>query len=56
MATEYKFGKMERNMREIGKMIKLMVKEHLSILTVINLLENGNIIKQMVSELIMDRK
>lgn len=37
MVMEYKYGKMELSMRENGRIIKLMVKEHLNILTEINL-------------------
>lgn len=43
----HKFGKMDLFMKDIGKIIQLMVMEDLFIQTVIYILENGNMIGQM---------
>ena len=44
MVTEYKYGRMELNMREVGASIKPVVMENFGMLMVIYLKANGMMI------------
>jgi hypothetical protein len=48
MVEEYRYGKMDLTMKDIGKTIKLMEREDLFIQTEIFMRENGKMIKLMV--------
>jgi len=49
---EFKYGQMVQNIKEIGNIIKLEVKENLNMLMEIFMKDNGNKIKQMDMEFI----
>jgi hypothetical protein len=52
MVMEFKFGQMERSMKDIGGIIKHMEKESFGILMGMYLMESGKMIKLMVMEYI----
>lgn len=52
MDLEYKFGLMELNMKDIGKIIRLMGKESFGMLMETFLMVNGKMIRHMVTEFI----
>jgi hypothetical protein len=53
MVMEFKNGQMERNMKDYGKIIKHMVKEHFGMWMGISLRASGKMIKQMGMECIL---
>ena len=52
MAMEFKFGQMERSMKDTGKIIRHMVKESFGMLMEMYLMEDGKMIKLMDLEYI----
>ena len=52
MDLDNRYGLMELNIKDNGKIIKLMVKEYFIILMEIHFKDNGNKIKQMDMEYI----